>query len=282
MKPATAQKSRLRFAGWVPVLWYLVFLLGPLALVASTSFALRGLYGGIEWTATLENFTRAFDPLYFTVLLRSLGLSLGTTVLCFALGFPVALAMALAPARTRAVLILAIAIPFLTNLVIRICALKSLMAYDGLVAIFLTAIGVSFNPYALSQNTALVAFGMVSTYLPFMVFPLYAALERFDFSLVEAAQDLGASFFQVCTQVILPALKGAAISGVLLVFIPAMGEFLIPDLLGGAKTMLAGNLVSEQFLKARDWPFGSALSVLLMSVLGLAIYLLRRFEKRGV
>lgn len=268
-----------RFIGWSPVVWYVIFLLGPLVLVTATSFALRGLYGGIEWKATTENFSRAVDPLYLSILVKSVVLSFCTTIACFLLGFPVALSMATAGARTRALLILALAIPFLTNLVIRICALKAITSYDGPLAIILTALSIPFDPYALSQNAGLVAFGMVSAYLPFMVFPLYAALERFDFSLVEAAQDLGANFLQVCTRVILPALKGAVISGILLVFIPAMGEFLIPDLLGGAKTMLAGNLVSEQFLKARDWPFGSALSALLMLFLGLVIFIVRKWEK---
>ena len=274
-------KSSVRFLGWAPVVWYVLFLFGPLCLVAATSFALRGLYGGIEWTYAGENFVRALDPLYLSILLKSVVLSLGTTVACFLLGFPVALSMATATQKMRNLLILAIAIPFLTNLVIRICALKAITSYDGPLAFLLTILGVPFDPYALSQNPTLVAVGMVSAYLPFMVFPLYAALERFDFALVEAAQDLGATFFQVCTKVILPALKTALISGFLLVFIPSMGEFLIPDLLGGAKTMLAGNLVSEQFLKARDWPFGSALSVLLMMFLGLVIAAVRRYEKRA-
>lgn len=273
-------KSSVRFIGWIPVLWYVVFLFGPLCLVAATSFAIRGLYGGIEWAFDGENFLRAVDPLYLSILLKSVVLSFGTTLACFALGFPVALSMATANRRTRSLLILAIAIPFLTNLVIRICALKAITSYDGPLAFVLTSLGVPFDPYALSQNPTLVTIGMISAYLPFMVFPLYAALERFDFALVEAAQDLGASFLQVCTRVILPALKPALMSGFLLVFIPAMGEFLIPDLLGGAKVMLAGNLVSEQFLKARDWPFGSALSVFLMLFLGIVIAVVRRWEKR--
>jgi spermidine/putrescine transport system permease protein len=122
---------------------------------------------------------------------------------------------------------------------------------------------------------------MVTTYLPFMVFPLYGALERFDFSLIEAGQDLGASYLQVLTRVVLPILRKPLASGFLLVFIPSLGEFVIPDLLGGAKAMLTGNLISEQFLKSRDWPFGSALSVVLMVVLGLFIFAIQRWENRG-
>ena len=238
-----------------------------------------GTYGGIEWHLTAENFTRAFDPIYLSILVQSFLLSIGTTVVCFALGFPVAYSMATAGQRTRNILIMLLAIPFLTNLVIRICALKAITSYDGPLATLLTALKIGFDPYLLSQNGYLVAFGMVSTYLPLMVFPLYAALERFDFTLVEAAEDLGATFTQICTRVVIPSLKPAMLSGILLVFIPAMGEFLIPDLLGGAKVMLAGNLVSEQFLKARDWPFGSAISALLMILLGVVVLSVRRLEK---
>jgi spermidine/putrescine transport system permease protein len=142
----------------------------------------------------------------------------------------------------------------------------------------LSFLHIGYDPYALSQNFPLVLFGMVSSYLPFMVFPLYGAMERFDFALVEAAQDLGARYSQVLTRVLIPGLRKAIVSGLLLVFIPALGEFVIPDLLGGARVMLTGNLISEQFLKARDWPFGSALSTVLMIVLAIAIVLLKRLD----
>lgn len=265
--------------GWLSISWYLIFLLGPLFLVFATALASRGTYGGIEWNLTTENFSRAFDPLYFSILVRSLVLAGLTTIACFALGFPIALAMATATSRARSVYVLLLAIPFLTNLVIRICAIKSFMAYEGPFAATLTMLGIPFDPYSLSQNTSLVAFGMISTYLPFMVFPLFAALEKFDFSLVEAAQDLGAHFGSVLKRVLLPIMKGPIVAGCLLVFIPAMGEFLIPDLLGGAKTMLAGNLISEQFLKARDWPFGSSLSVVLMVFLSFVVVGARWIER---
>ncbi|HVK61166.1 MAG TPA: ABC transporter permease [Bdellovibrionales bacterium] len=279
MKSQASRRSSLSMLGWIPVLWYLVFLIGPLVFVGITAFATRGTYGGIEWIWTAESFSRAFDPLYAQILNRSIYLALGTTIACGVLGFPMALAMATAPRATRSTLVFLLAIPFLTNLVIRICALKVFTGFEGPLAMVLTIFGVDFDPYQLSQNRPLVIFGMVSTYLPFMVFPLFAALEKFDFSLLEAAQDLGATFWQSMRKVLLPILKPAMISGSLLVFIPAMGEFLIPDLLGGAKTMLAGNLISEQFLKARDWPFGSALSALLMMSLGLFVFFVRFFSR---
>lgn len=263
---------------WIPTLWYTVFLFGPLLLVVVMSFTTRGLYGGIDWKMSVSNFSRAFDPLYAQILLRSFWLALVTSGLCLTLGFPMALAMATAARRHRNTLVMLLAVPFLTNLVIRICALKALTAFDGPLVTVLRFLHIPHDPFALSQNFPLVLFGMVSTYLPFMVFPLYGALERFDFSLIEAGQDLGATYPQVIARVLVPNIRKSLVSGFLLVFIPALGEFVIPDLLGGAKTMLAGNLISEQFLKARDWPFGSALSVLLIIFLGIAIVVLRRFE----
>ncbi len=280
--PARAWRTpALSSLGWAPVLWYVVFLLGPLAMVFATSLATRGLYGGIDWSLSFENFTRSFDPLYAKILFRSVWLALVTSALCFAIGFPMALAMATATPRARSLYILLLAIPFLTNLIIRICALKALTATEGPLAFLLTALGVQFDPFSLSQNLPLVFYGMVTTYLPFMVFPLYGALERFDFSLIEAGQDLGANYLQVLSRVVLPLLRKPLASGFLLVFIPSLGEFVIPDLLGGAKAMLTGNLISEQFLKSRDWPFGSALSVVLMVILGLFIFMIHRWENRG-
>jgi spermidine/putrescine transport system permease protein len=263
----------------MPLAWYGVLLIGPLILVLATSLANRGMYGGIDWTFTFDSFANAFDPIYSLVLSRSFMLAALTTLLCFCIGLPVALAMATATPGQRQVYVFALAIPFLTNLMIRICALKSLLAYDGPVAEILSALGFAVDRFALSQNRPLVLYGMISSYLPFMVFPLYGALERFDFSLVEAAQDLGANYWQVLMRVIVPSLRRAVVSGVLLVFIPSFGEFVIPDLLGGAKAMLIGNLISEQFLKSRDWPFGSALSVLLMIVLAFMIFVIRSFER---
>ena len=268
---SVAGRSLIFGLGWAPLIWYTLFLLGPLLLVLATSLATRGVYGGIQWTLTFENFHRAFDFLYVQVFFRSLWLATFTAVLCMAIGFPMALAMATSSKSVRNLFVLFLAVPFLTNLIIRICALKALTATDGPLEEMLSTLHIPHDPFSLSQNMPLVMFGMISTYLPFMVFPLYGALERFDFSLVEAAQDLGATYYQVLTRVLLPGLRRAIASAVLLVFIPALGEFVIPDLLGGAKTMLSGNLISEQFLKSRDWPFGSALSVILIVLLSLAI-----------
>lgn len=273
--------TRLHRLGWIPVVWYLSFLVGPLTLVFATSLAARGVYGGIDWQLSGGNFMRAMDPLFSLVILRSFFLAATTAGLCFLIGFPMALAMATAGRRERGLYVLALAIPFLTNLMIRICAIKSFVGYDGPLAQVLSAIGLEFDPFALSQNQPLVLYGMVSSYLPFMVLPLFAALERFDFSLIEAAQDLGARYHQLLMRVVFPSMRTAILSGALLVFIPSFGEFVIPDLLGGAKAMLIGNLISEQFLKARDWPFGSALSIVLMVGFGGALLTMRLIGRRS-
>ncbi|WP_374028950.1 ABC transporter permease [Bdellovibrio bacteriovorus] len=260
------------------LLWFLTFIFAPVLIVAAVSFASRGTYGGIEWLFTFKNYARVFSEAYAGILFESLKLSLITTVLCLFLGVLVAWSMATAPARWRPFYVMALALPFLTNLIIRIYAIRVFVGVEGPLQSALSWSGIEFDPYALTQNKALVVYGMVTTYLPYMVFPLYGAFERFDYQLVEAAQDLGAGAWKILFTVILPNLKKALWSGSLLVFIPALGEYVIPDLLGGAKTMLYGNLITEQFLKSRDWPLGSALSVVMMVILLAIVFVM---QKRG-
>ncbi|HAZ11465.1 MAG: spermidine/putrescine ABC transporter permease [Bdellovibrionales bacterium GWA2_49_15] len=256
--------------------WFVFFLLAPILIVILLSFLKRGTYGGLEWTFQLSNYPRIFEAVYFKIFFESFKLSLITAGMCFALGYPMAWAMATAQRSTRSLLILTMAIPFLTNLIIRVYALRIFLGMDGPVQTVLQFLGVEFDPFLFSQNKTLVLYGMVTTYLPFMVFPLHAALEKFDFTLVEAAKDLGASEWQVLTRVILPNTRLAIANGITLVFVPCLGEFVIPDLLGGAKSMLIGNLITEQFLKTRDWPFGAALSTLLILLLVLIPFTIRR------
>lgn len=266
----------LNFLGLPAFFWFLFFLLAPLAIVVILSLLGRGTYGGIEWSFHPENYARVFEPVYFKVFFESFKLSLLTSILCLLVGYPVAWAMATAPKSWRAALVLIMAVPFLTNLIIRVYALRILLGMDGPLQALLTWIGIPFDPFLFSQNRELVLYGMVTTYLPFMVFPIFSALEKFDFSIVEAAQDLGASHWKVLTSVLIPNTRVAIASGLILVFVPCLGEFVIPDLLGGARTMLAGNLITEQFLKTRDWPFGAALSVVMITVLVTVPFIIRR------
>jgi spermidine/putrescine transport system permease protein len=255
--------------------WFVWFLVIPLAFVVVYSFSTKGTYGGVEFRATWANYQRAFDPLYLRVVGNSLRLATLTTVLCFLLGYPMAYVMATSGLRVRSTLFMAVVIPFWTNFVVRAYAIKLLLAETGPVEAAVIALGLSTQPLGLANSPFAVLFGMVTNYLPFMVLPLYVALERFDFQLLEAARDLGASSRNTLTQVLLPLTRPGIVSGCIFVFTPALGEFVIPDLLGGARTLLIGNLITDQFLKTRDWPFGSALSILLLLlVLGsLALYL---------
>jgi spermidine/putrescine transport system permease protein len=263
------------------LLWFSLFILIPLFIVLAVSFSTRGIYGGFEWTWTIENYFKSFSWTHLGILFQSLKLALLTTITCAALGTLMAWAMATSSPSIRNFYMCAVALPFLTNLVIRIYAIKVFVGFDGPLQNFLHAIGIPFDPFEFTQNQTLVFYGMVTTYLPFMVLPLYGAFEKFDFSLVEAAQDLGAGSWRILRTLLIPNLKKALISGSLLVFIPALGEFVIPDLLGGAKTMLYGNLITEEFLKSRDWPLGSALSIIMIVVLLTLAFAFQKTEAKS-
>jgi spermidine/putrescine transport system permease protein len=271
------RKSQLGVLGYPSLIWFLLFLVGPLALVLITSFLTRGTYGGIEWTFSADAYVRILNPVYLEIFWQSLKLSLLTTFLCLAIGYPMAWAMATASETRRLTYIFLMSIPFLMNLIIRVFAIRLFVGFDGPLLALLNALHIPNDPYAFSQNQVLVLYGMVTAYLPFMVFPLYSALEKFDFALVEASYDLGGSDWDVLFKVLIPNTRTAIANGCLLVFVPCLGEFVIPDLLGGAKNMLIGNLITEQFLKSRDWPFGSALSVVLILILTLMAFGIQRW-----
>jgi spermidine/putrescine transport system permease protein len=248
----------------------------PLLLVLAVSFASRGTYGGVEWRATFANYTSIFDPLYLWIFWRSLWIAALTTALCLLLGFPLAYAIARAPKRWQGVLLLLVIIPFWTNFLVRTYAWMFILRTEGLLNTMLIGLGIVDQPLYLLFTDSAVVIGLVYGYLPFMVLPLYAALERLDRSVVEAAWDLYAGPFRTLTRVILPLAKPGVIAGCLLVFIPTLGAYVTPDLLGGAKSMMIGNLIQHQYLVVRDWPFGSALSFVLMAAVLLAVlYYLR-------
>ncbi|ODS51075.1 MAG: hypothetical protein ABS42_00330 [Bdellovibrio sp. SCN 50-8] len=268
------KKLRHVFAGF-PVLWFFLFLTGPLLYLMSLSLVQRGLYGGIEWTVTGDNYLRVIDPLYGLIFLRSIFLAAATTLICLLLSLPTAWAIVSLPLRLRFAALVFFVLPFVVNMISRIYAIRSVLAYDGPVIWLAQGLGLSgVSADVLSQNSVVVLFGMVTTYLPFMFFPIYVALEKMDFSQQEAAMDLGASPFAAFLKVVMPQIRPAVATGLIMVFVPSLGEFVIPDLLGGAQVMLAGNLVTEQFLKARDWPFGAALAMSLIAQMCLFIWLI--------
>lgn len=257
--------------------WMLSFLVAPLLIVAVYSLLRRGPYGGVVFELSLANFARLMDPIYGQIYAKSLSLAATTAVVCLILGFPMAYAVARAPQRWARLLLAALMLPFLSNFVVRAYAIKVLLSGDGPINAVIGALRGA--PLILTDTPLAVWFGMVTNYLPFMVLPLYGSLRRFDFTLVEAALDLGASTWSTFWRVLLPGTQAGVISGCILVFVPTLGEFMIPDLLGGARSMMLGNLIAEQFFKARDWPFGAALVMTLVSFLVFAFGLHRGFKQ---
>ena len=253
------------------VLWMGLFFFLPLLVVFVISFMMRGTYGGIEWTLTLANYGNLADPLYLMVYLRSFVLALATTVLCLLLGFPLAYWIARAPARWQPVWLVLVMIPFWTNFLVRTYAWIFILRTEGLMNTVLLQLGLVAEPIEILYTDTAVLIGLVYGYLPFMVLPLYAAMERLDRSLVEAAADLYAPGWSRFRRVILPLTKPGVIAGCLLVFVPAVGAFITPDLLGGARTMMVGTLIQHEYLVVRDWPFGSAVSFVLMAVVLLGV-----------
>ena len=258
--------------------WFLWFFLIPLSIVMTYSFATKGVYGGVVFEFHFENYARALDWIYLKIFWNSFKLASLTSILCLGVGYPMAYVMATSSARIRALLLMWVVIPFWTNFVVRAYATKTLFGEWGPINQMIQNLGLVQEPLALSQGDFSIMLGMVTNYLPFMVLPLFVSLDKFDFSLLEAARDLGASSIRVLKDILIPLTKKGIVTGLIFVFTPALGEFVIPDLLGGAKTMLIGNLITEQFLKTRDWPFGAALSMILMLMVMLSLMIYLRFE----
>jgi spermidine/putrescine transport system permease protein len=256
--------TRLRFWFLLPAwLWLVLLFLAPMAIVCAYSLLSRGTYGGVELPWTWESYRRLIDPLYGTILLRSITLSAAATAICLVMGFPLALFIARATRRKNLYLHLVI-LPFWTSFLVRTYAWMFLLRDTGLVNTALIGLGVLREPLPLLYNDGAVLLGLVYGFLPFMVLPLYATLERMDPALLEAAADLGARPWSTLFRVVVPLAKPGIWAGTVLVFIPCLGAYLTPDLLGGGKSVMVGNLVQNQFTNARDWPFGSAVSLILM------------------
>jgi spermidine/putrescine transport system permease protein len=248
--------------------WLFLFFMLPLLVVLAYSFMQRATYGGIVTTLTLENYSRAFDPLYFSALLRSLYIAATTTLICLLVAYPMAYCIATRPPKYRNILILALMLPFWTNFLIRTYAWLTLLRTNtGLINVSLMSLGLIEAPLPLFGNDFAIILGLVYSWLPTMTLPIYASLERLDRSLLEAAADLYATRFQTFCRVIWPLSLPGVAAGAVLVFIPSLGAFVTPALLGGGKSLMIGNIISNQFLTAQDWPFGSALSMLMITLM---------------
>ncbi|GAA4218356.1 spermidine/putrescine transport system permease protein [Streptosporangium album] len=268
--------GRLAFLG--PGLTYLiVLLLIPLALVLSYAFFRRGRFGGVIYELTGENFTRLFDPLYLDVLLGSLKLATAATLIALLFGYPTAYLIARLPAKWKTIALIAIVLPFWTNFLIRIYAWIVLLSGPGLVNTLLGKLGL--GPFEFLYNDGAIVTGLIYSYLPLMVLPLYAAIEKLDPQLHEASANLGAKPARTFVSVTLPLTLPGVITGCMFVFVPSFGNFVIPELLGGGRSIMVGNLIRDQFLTARDWPFGATLAMALIAVL-IVLLLLQSWSAR--
>ena len=251
--------------------WLVVLFAAPFAIVLAYSFLSRGPYGGVEQPATLENYQRLIDPLYLTILLRSFVTAVLATAICLVIAFPAALFIARST-RHRNLYLQLVMLPFWTSFLVRTYAWIFLLRETGLINTVLLKLGLIHTPLSLLYNDGAVLLGLVYGYVPFMVLPIYATLERLDPALAEAAADLGARPFTTLFKVTVPLAKPGIVAGSVLVFVPCLGAYLTPDLLGGGRTVLVGNLVQNQFTTARDWPFGSAVSIGLMAVVMILLW----------
>jgi spermidine/putrescine transport system permease protein len=272
---------KLRFWFLLPTwVWLAGLFAAPFAIVLAYSFLTRGVYGGIEQPWSLESYQRLFDPLYLTIVARSFAMALAATGLCLALAYPAALFIS--RARHKNLYLQLVMLPFWTSFLVRTYAWLFLLRDTGLINTALQALGIIHAPLPLLYNDGAVLLGLVYGYLPFMVLPIYATLERLDPSLVEAAADLGARPLDTIFRVIVPLSKPGILAGAVLVFIPCLGAYLTPDLLGGGRTVLVGNLVQNQFTTARDWPFGSAVSMVLLALVTLLVWAMLRRQSESL
>ncbi|MFZ2321714.1 MAG: ABC transporter permease [Pseudomonas sp.] len=261
----------------------LVFLLAPLAIMFLVSILQSGDYGGVVWGQySLDAYINflyerdlddswVFNTDYLQIFQRSLLLSLLTTAGCLLIGFPTALYLALQSERKRNLLLFLVTVPFWTNLLVRTYAWILLLRNGGLVDAGLQGVGLTEQPLGLLYTDTAVIIGLLYCFLPFMVLPIYTSLEKLDWRLVEAAFDLGANRFQALKRIIIPLAMPGIIAGVMLVFIPSLGNYIIPELLGGGKSLMIGNLIQLQFGSSHNWPFGAALAFALLSLVLLAM-----------
>ena len=260
-----------------PVLFYSIFFIAlPLVYIFVISFFETDSYGGMNVTFTLHNYFELFDSSYVKIFLRSIGISFITTILCIILAYPFVLAVSHKTKKTQQILMTLVMVPFLTNSLIRMYGWIVLLRKYGVINQILLESNIIGQPIPFMYNTFGVIIGMVYTLLPFMILPLYSAVCTIERPLLEAASDLGASKWKTFTKIILPQTLSGLFNGSIMVFTPALGYFFIIDILGGGKAMILGNLIKNQFLTARNWPFGAAISVFLIFITTVLISLYRK------
>ncbi|CUH67771.1 Spermidine/putrescine transport system permease protein PotB [Thalassovita gelatinovora] len=279
-------KRRVRLFLLLPALGIIgIFGLAPLSIALIYSFLEPGTYGGVEWSFSTDAYvqflferdifddTLGFNSAYLQIFGRSFGLAILTMCGTLMLGFPVAYFIAARPPEQRNAWLFAITLPFWTNLLIRTYSMLLIVRDEGFINLALMKLGVIGAPMQMLYTDGAVLAGLVYSYLPFMILPIYASLEKFDFALLEAGHDLYASRIQVFRHIIIPISRPGIVAGCALVLIPALGAYITPELLGGGKKLMIGNLIAMQFGSGRNWPFGSAAALILMAVVLIALLL---------
>lgn len=260
------------------IMWLLIFVLCPLIYVFIISFLKRSAYGGIDAVFSFNNYLKLFSPLYLQIFGISILIASGTTILCFLIGYPFAYLLARSKSKHKSTMVMLMMLPFWTNSLIRTYGWITLLRNDGVFNTILQSAHMISHPLQLIYTVGAVMLGMVYTLFPYMVLPLYSSIEKLDGSLLEAANDLGAQPYRSFLRVTLPLTGPGIFAGSIQVFVPTLGYFFISDLMGGGKVMLVGNLIENQFLSAQNWPFGAALSIVLIL---LTILLLRVYKMCG-
>ena len=290
----TYQKNRnqLLLPSWVLLI---IFMAMPMLLMLVYSFLTKEFRGGVIWELSIAAYDRfffdrglfgdeppKFEWTYFTIFARSIAQATMATALCLIIGFPTAYFIATQQPRTRNIWLFAVTIPYWVNLLIRTVSLKFLIRDNGPINTWLITTGIIDSPLGLINTDFAVQLGLFYSYLPFMVLPIYAAVERYNFSLSEAAADLYATRLMILWRIMLPAIRPGIAAGIVLVFVPSLGAFLAPDLLGGAKNFMIGSLIEEQFKgNAGNWPFGAAISMILLTMVLLSLLFYASAQKRA-
>ena len=247
-------------------IWMIIFVMLPLIYILVISFMTRNVYGGIDYNFTLENYKELLQPLYLNVIWKSLKLAFLTTVVCLLIGYPLAYWIAGKPSKTSAKLLMLVMIPYWTSSLVRLYSLNLMAMPNGFLNVFLMKLNIISEPLDILYSDTMVVFGLLTAMLPFSVLPLYSSIEKLDKSLIEASKDLGANSITTFRKVTIPQTMPGIVGCVLLVFIPSLGMYYVPEMLGGGKVMLIGTLVKNQFLVTKNWPFGASLAILLIMI----------------
>jgi spermidine/putrescine ABC superfamily ATP binding cassette transporter, permease protein len=260
------------------ILWTILFTIVPLLIILIFSLSASSKIGNLSMDFTLDRYVQFFEPIYADVFFRSIKLSLYSTVFCLIIGYPVAYIIANKKMKMRNFLILFIILPQWTNFLLRTYAWMSILKDNGPINAFLINIGLIKEPLTLLYTDGAVLMGMIYNFLPYMILPIYTVILKIDKAYVEAARDLGASGSTTFRKIILPLSMPGIVSGIIMVFMPAISTFVISDLLGGGHSMLMGNLIQNQFLAARNWQFGSAISMILIFIILITMLVLNKYS----